>query len=275
VSTAALPTDQAALLASVLAAPEDDGVRLIYADWLDENGEAERAEFIRVQCRLDALAYELMSDEDCGDPNCPGCVEGRALRKRERALIRVHVQDWIPPINGLAIWTHFARGHEPKYGWLRKEAGRGAEEVLAVFRRGFVAHVELTTAAFLGGPCCGYGFPPDVTGIAHKGCIYCDGTGRTPGIAAALFSAQPVTEVRLTDRKPWREPPSGLYFWDRHGERLAPESPEAVIPDALWRLVDGPEHLPGATKRFRTAEAAHAALSAACVRLGRGLAGVG
>jgi uncharacterized protein (TIGR02996 family) len=27
--------------------PEDEVTRLIYADWLDEQGEADRAEFIR------------------------------------------------------------------------------------------------------------------------------------------------------------------------------------------------------------------------------------
>jgi uncharacterized protein (TIGR02996 family) len=31
---------------------DDDGPRLVYADWLDDHGDPERAEFIRVQCRL-------------------------------------------------------------------------------------------------------------------------------------------------------------------------------------------------------------------------------
>ena len=32
--------------------PEDDTVRLVYADWLQENGDEERAEFIRLQIAL-------------------------------------------------------------------------------------------------------------------------------------------------------------------------------------------------------------------------------
>jgi uncharacterized protein (TIGR02996 family) len=32
--------------------PEEDLPRLALADWLDERGDAERAEFIRLQCRL-------------------------------------------------------------------------------------------------------------------------------------------------------------------------------------------------------------------------------
>jgi uncharacterized protein (TIGR02996 family) len=45
-------SDAAALLAAIRAAPDDDAPRLIYADWLDEHSQPERAEFIRVQCEL-------------------------------------------------------------------------------------------------------------------------------------------------------------------------------------------------------------------------------
>ena len=44
--------DGAGLLAAIRAMPEEDTPRLVYADWLDENGQPERAEFIRVQCQL-------------------------------------------------------------------------------------------------------------------------------------------------------------------------------------------------------------------------------
>jgi uncharacterized protein (TIGR02996 family) len=45
-------TDEPALLAAIAARPDDDTPRLVYADWLDDHGAAERAEFIRVQCVL-------------------------------------------------------------------------------------------------------------------------------------------------------------------------------------------------------------------------------
>jgi uncharacterized protein (TIGR02996 family) len=48
--------EERALLAAVDAAPGDDVPRLVYADWLDEHGRPERAEFIRVQCALARLA---------------------------------------------------------------------------------------------------------------------------------------------------------------------------------------------------------------------------
>ena len=41
-----------ALLRSVLEAPDEDAPRLVYADWLEENGQGERAEFIRLQIDL-------------------------------------------------------------------------------------------------------------------------------------------------------------------------------------------------------------------------------
>ena len=41
-----------ALFQAVLASPHDDAVRLVYADWLDEQGDAPRAEFIRLQIEL-------------------------------------------------------------------------------------------------------------------------------------------------------------------------------------------------------------------------------
>jgi uncharacterized protein (TIGR02996 family) len=48
-------TDGTALYRSILAHPADDTPRLVYADWLEENGRSEEAEFIRVECRLEAI----------------------------------------------------------------------------------------------------------------------------------------------------------------------------------------------------------------------------
>lgn len=40
------------LLRAVCESPDDDTPRLVFADWLDEHGDPERAEFIRVQIAL-------------------------------------------------------------------------------------------------------------------------------------------------------------------------------------------------------------------------------
>jgi len=45
-------SDGDALLRAIVRDPDDDIPRLVYADWLEENGHGEQAEFLRVQCRL-------------------------------------------------------------------------------------------------------------------------------------------------------------------------------------------------------------------------------
>lgn len=46
--------DGDALLAAILAHPDEDTPRLVYADWLQERGRGERAELIRLQCAIAA-----------------------------------------------------------------------------------------------------------------------------------------------------------------------------------------------------------------------------
>jgi uncharacterized protein (TIGR02996 family) len=43
---------ESSFLQAIIDDPEDDALRLVFADWLDENGQPERAEFIRVQIAL-------------------------------------------------------------------------------------------------------------------------------------------------------------------------------------------------------------------------------
>jgi uncharacterized protein (TIGR02996 family) len=48
-------TDRDALYRAILAHPDDDTPRLVYADWLQENDRSEEAEFIRIGCQLESL----------------------------------------------------------------------------------------------------------------------------------------------------------------------------------------------------------------------------
>lgn len=45
-----MSADERALLMAIHAAPADDLPRLMYADWLDDLGQTQRASFIRIQC---------------------------------------------------------------------------------------------------------------------------------------------------------------------------------------------------------------------------------
>ncbi len=87
--------DPDGFLQAILAEPDDDAHRLIYADWLEERGDP-RGEFIRVQCEL------ARRDED--DPRRP------ALRARERALLKKHEKVWAGPLTRLVPAWVFHRG---------------------------------------------------------------------------------------------------------------------------------------------------------------------
>jgi uncharacterized protein (TIGR02996 family) len=49
-------SDEPALLSTIITHAEEDTPRLAYADWLDEHGDPDRAEFIRTQIRLADLS---------------------------------------------------------------------------------------------------------------------------------------------------------------------------------------------------------------------------
>ena len=83
------------LLASVLAAPDDDGPRLVYADWLTERGDP-RGAFIADQHRL--------AETDEADPAWP------ALHARVERALRDRGRDWVAPFAGLAGAVSFSRG---------------------------------------------------------------------------------------------------------------------------------------------------------------------
>jgi uncharacterized protein (TIGR02996 family) len=79
-----------AFLEAICAAPEDDTPRLVFADWLDDNGEPERAEFIRVQCAL----ARLRADTRFAFPlRCDPRRDG--LEARQQLLLARHGQRWL------------------------------------------------------------------------------------------------------------------------------------------------------------------------------------
>lgn len=83
-------------LQSICESPADDGPRLIYADWLDDHGQPERAEFIRTQIRLASI--------DEWDPARPD------LLRREQALLRKYVKKWSKEVAKFTKRIEFVRG---------------------------------------------------------------------------------------------------------------------------------------------------------------------
>lgn len=232
-------SDRDKFVRQICEQPADDTHRLVYADWLDEHGEPERAEFIRVQvgiARLVASGYPCFHDLTRPD-HCDRC----RLDKRERD-----------------IWE--GRGHKNASKWanvIRHRWGLGgafrhrlanrpnmaATDAHAIFRRGFVESVTLPLAAF------------------------------TESAARALFAAHPVTTVTLTDKQTalpdyWHadecyEPPDDENLPDHLFELMWEMYPQFRESEYRPRFLEFPSN-----------RDAHAALSAVCVAWGRSLAGL-
>jgi uncharacterized protein (TIGR02996 family) len=289
--------DDSPFLCAIREAPFDDGPRLVYADRLDERGECARAEFIRVQCELARLALKRSCQKSCAGcrprpegikhPHEPKiCARGRrliALRRREQELLTdLNWLDWAPSIL-LSISGCYWPVLDGPTDW--------------EYRRGFVASVTLTTEQFLGGPCGRCGGTGDVAPPAMRRhqlggsrrapgtrCPDCHDTGHVEGLAAALFAAAPVTEVRLSDRGPDAISDGRLAWWytdpDWHRPGLyqhhwLPVELRPYLTGRICEPIDEPR--PGVCgfdygDSFAGTDGvglARADLSAACVALGR------
>jgi uncharacterized protein (TIGR02996 family) len=151
--------DHDALLAAICANPEEDTPRLMFADWLDENGDPERAEFIRLQCELAAFEednsgsfamYAFLRERyrtglDASDWTRIDAGVHRiiALERRAADLLRRHGEAWLPklPKKCNVQWEGFHRGFA-HHVTLSRSSKTMARHLLAT-----VPPVTLTTAS--------------------------------------------------------------------------------------------------------------------------------
>jgi uncharacterized protein (TIGR02996 family) len=90
-------THDEAFFQAVLEAPDDDAVRLIWADWLDDHDAPERAAFIR-----DQIALARLADND---------PARNAVAARARAALAAHEGAWVAAdLRGLVEGGTFRRG---------------------------------------------------------------------------------------------------------------------------------------------------------------------
>ncbi len=219
----------AAFLRAVCEEPHSDTPRLVFSDWLEEQGGADsaaRAEFIRVQIEL-ARRFGAPAG---GGPAVTGDKEADAeearLRLRGRDLLR-DWRAWVPPfVPAGEIYL----GGSP----CRHDREKLSAHIGVGFRRGFVAEVMLTAADFL----------------THAG---------------ALFAAAPIERVTLTDKRasePMMPERAGSFrFYKEPGEGAD------VLPEELFDAVYGEAQYDG--WYFSSKQEAIDALSAACVTFGR------
>ena len=103
--------DEAAFLAAIAAAPDEDALRLAFADWLDEHDRPGEAELIRVQIELEPIR------DRHGEPRTD------ELHERAQTLY------W--PLRTAAI------------NWFSRLVGNSAYSLEYVFRRGFLEELHL------------------------------------------------------------------------------------------------------------------------------------
>lgn len=205
-------SERIGFLSKIIAEPEENLHREVYADWLDENGEPERAEFIRVQVKIETSPQCLVPQLEeirffddgpveklyrggCG--RCQRCVSLEKLRRRERELLNV----------GRHEWQGAAAEIIPKGSFIDERIK---------FRRGFIEEITCNPDVFwkygldliwdrnkscidCSGLGTQYSFPfPFHKNRANGECSRCHGSGKEPIPCPA--TAQPITCVNLTSR---------------------------------------------------------------------------
>jgi uncharacterized protein (TIGR02996 family) len=89
----------AGFLDAIRADPEDEAARLIFADWLEEQGDPDlsaHAELLRVQCELARWVPDL--------------ERRTALQERERELLDTHAAAWLAPWQKRRLHWRYQRG---------------------------------------------------------------------------------------------------------------------------------------------------------------------
>lgn len=172
-----MTTTLANLLRAVCEDPADDLLRLVLADSLDDHGEADRAEFVRLQCKLSTLG-ECERDFSLGLSCCCAFCRGGGLplQWRQDELIRSCLWKWLRDELPPAVWAEFDRWtHEGNVVTSKRD-----DDLSLVFRRGFVSEARCRLADWL----------------AH---------------GPAVVARHPVEAVVLAGKEPYRSDRMGLW----------------------------------------------------------------
>lgn len=114
-----MSADRDAFLRAICASPDDDTPRLVFADWLDDHGEPQRADFIRVQC-------EMEQAEEFGP-------RWRELDKRQQKLLLPNRANWSAELADCGV--------------LNVEFRRGFVNEVTIYSKRFAAEAEKLFAA--------------------------------------------------------------------------------------------------------------------------------
>lgn len=220
--------EESSFLRTICDRPDDDLPRLVYCDWLDENGQPERAEFIRIQIELSKLPNYTSDYADC--PGCDGigltyhrvCSQCRGngkkehqqfddhakLLNRQRELWHNHGPKWFGGLTTQAEVVICDSAGEPDMlttvtiNRRRSDVVRPVAVCVLVVRRGFVDEYYGLAEVWWGVTCMqcrGIGHGRDMDG-APADCWSCRGRGYRDGLGPDVIAVQPVRKLTWMDR---------------------------------------------------------------------------
>lgn len=135
-------TAEETFTAGILADPDDDTARLVFADWLEEHGQQpERAEFIRLQIALSRDEPEWERVRLKSEPHIELQARVALAKRRERELLER------PQSNGWFNWSAWSYSMN---NWLACLPGENFREHMR-FERGFVSWIAITSRRWVEG----------------------------------------------------------------------------------------------------------------------------
>lgn len=193
-------SDADAFLDAIFAAPDDDLPRLVYADWLDEHDQPERAEFIRVECEA------ARTDRD--SPAYP------TLLRRSDRLRAAHLVRWFGPLVHPTVADHII-------------TRRGFVDTLVLSADKFTAHADII---FAHAPLLR---ELNITTGANWRAFF--GSPRMAGIRSlsfgdGIFTPDAAEELAASDHT------CELVELDLDHQPLGPDGMAAVASAPLWKL---------------------------------------
>lgn len=245
----ALTSDVAALVRAIRARPDEDTPRLVLADALDEAGEPDRAELVRVQVELAAIPPTRAF---------AGCSREIELRRRAGALTAAH-PEWRPecPVcYGTGLHPEAPEAMPPcPHCNRQKRIGHFERGLLTVPVPNLAALFERSNS-----PCEACRYTGFVNCAACRGAGWVESKWHLTPYARRLRAEFPfVVEVPVADRVPMEEP-IGCGKW---AFVFGTHEHPSVIPLFLWQAVHGNRDESGP---LPSPEAANRALANAVAR---------
>ena len=229
-----------AFLADMKSNPDDHSIPLIFADYLSDEGQEDRASLIRIQDYLRRFPHGVLDPKEVAFWN--------SQQKWQQELIGKNVFEWCYPILAGRTWS--VSGNKV----YAPESTSGRREYEIHFRRGFVSLIKCRLAEW-------YDDSDGQTRMTPS----CDGRD--------IVKHHPLlSRVEIVDKEPVHFPSDYSQSWSYYhasGEALAhwaemnQPNEENVIPGRLWKLVYRREGC-------RTEQEAKQALSDACLKWANG-----